>query len=42
MFLELTKKERNKEDLLIVISRQEDTEKCAKPQCFAFSHSLSP
>lgn len=41
MFLELTKKERNK-DLLIVISRQEDTEKCAKPQCFAFSPSLSP
>lgn len=41
MFLELTKKERNK-DWLIVISRQEDTEKCAKPQCFDFSPSLSP
>lgn len=30
MLLEFKKKGRNK-DLLIVISRQEDTEKCAKP-----------
>lgn len=31
MVLGFKKKGRNKEDLLIVINRQEDTEKCAKP-----------